>query len=181
MKLWKDEIITVLGISNETHMFLVFINYIVHDLVTASLLMNVFRSCFQINLDDIFLGSLGREHDKHVIASSPFYGFKRPGSWIIFHESLLHPQMTLKTHYKNIFINYIVIKTRKLEHVRFIWGFNIKKVTDSASLTVWNRQKRRGTAKNGKTVNKTRPDGLCLKWDFQNCLWNFSTLKWQSN
>ena len=49
-------------------------------------------------------------------------------------------------------------------------SFNIKKVTDLASLTVWNRRKRRGTAKNGKTVNETRPDRLRLKRDFQNCL-----------
>ena len=37
------------------------------------------------------------------------------------------------------------------------------------------RRKRSGTAKKGKTVNKTRPDRLSLKQDFQNCLWNFST------
>ena len=38
-------------------------------------------------------------------------------------------------------------------------------------------QKWRGTAKNGKTVNETRPDRLRLKRDFQNCLQNFSRLK----
>ena len=49
-------------------------------------------------------------------------------------------------------------------------GFNMKKLTDLASLTVWNHQKQHGTAKNGKTVNETRPDRLRLKQDFQNCL-----------
>ena len=49
-------------------------------------------------------------------------------------------------------------------------SFDIKKVTDLASLTVWNRRKRRVMAKNGKTVNETRPDRLRLKRDFQNCL-----------
>ena len=38
-------------------------------------------------------------------------------------------------------------------------------------------RKRRGTAKNGKTVNETRPVRLHLKRDFQNCLQNFSTPK----
>ena len=49
-------------------------------------------------------------------------------------------------------------------------SLNIKKVTDVTSLTAWDRQKRRVTAKNGKSVNETRPDRLCLKRDFQNCV-----------
>ena len=35
-------------------------------------------------------------------------------------------------------------------------------------------RKRRATAKNGKTVNETRPDQLRLKRDFQNFLKIFS-------
>ena len=35
-------------------------------------------------------------------------------------------------------------------------------------------RKRRATAKNGKTVNETRPDQLHLKHNFQNCLHIFS-------
>ena len=54
--------------------------------------------------------------------------------------------------------------------MRFIGGFNIKKVTDLASLTVWNRQKQRGTAKNGITIDETQSDCLRLKRDFQNRL-----------
>ena len=54
-------------------------------------------------------------------------------------------------------------------------SFNIKKVTDFASLTVWKGSKLRGTTKNGNTVNETQPDRLRLKQDFQNSLWNFST------
>ena len=47
---------------------------------------------------------------------------------------------------------------------------NIKKVKDLASLTVWDRRKRRDTAKTGKIINNIRPDRLSLKHDFQNCL-----------
>ena len=49
----------------------------------------------------------------------------------------------------------------------------MKKVAGLASLTAWDRQKRRGTVKNGKTINETWPDRLSLKLDFQNCLQNF--------
>ena len=49
-------------------------------------------------------------------------------------------------------------------------SFNIRKVTDLASLTVWDRRKRCGMVKNDKTINETRPDRLRLKRDFQNCL-----------
>ena len=38
-------------------------------------------------------------------------------------------------------------------------------------------RKRRWTAKNGKTVNKTRPSRLHLKRDFQNCHLDFSSPK----
>ena len=34
---------------------------------------------------------------------------------------------------------------------------------------LWDRRKRK------KTVNDTQSEGLCLKQDFQNCLWNFSS------
>ena len=37
-----------------------------------------------------------------------------------------------------------------------------------------NHSTRDVTAKNGKTVKKTRPNRLRLKQDFQNCLWYFS-------
>ena len=66
----------------------------------------------------------------------------------------------------------------KREFQNCLWNFsssNIKKVTDLTSLMLWDRRKRRVTVKNGKTVNETRPDRLRLKWEFQNCLWNFST------
>ena len=38
---------------------------------------------------------------------------------------------------------------------------------------VWDGQNRRQMAKNGNTLNETRPYRLRLKQDFQNCLQNF--------
>ena len=47
-------------------------------------------------------------------------------------------------------------------------SFDIKKVTDLASLTMWNRRKRRGTARNGKNRSKYPPRTPILDVRFPN-------------
>ena len=64
-------------------------------------------------------------------------------------------------------IGYITRENSKTVFKNFS-SSNIKKVTGLTSLTAWDRRKRHVTAKNGKTVNETRPDRLGLKRDFQN-------------
>ena len=66
----------------------------------------------------------------------------------------------------NILENRPEMQYLKWDFQNLLWNLscsNIKKVTDFASLMIWDGQK-------GNPVNETRPDRQYLKWDFQNRL-----------